>query len=372
MRDEDSHVRSAATWALGKIGDPRAVDDLITALRDEDSDVRCAAALVLDEIGGPRAVDDLITALRDEDSHVRFAATWALGKIGDPRAVDDLITALRDKDLNVRVIAAWALDQLHWKPETIDQKVWYAVAQEGKAGDKMKSALETPGVWPQLRMALKDGHFNADDKDVLRSLLFLTADFVNDSSSEGLMAQVLKRLEIGGITPKSLTKENIPEDISRAVMEQFLQELRLFKELPRDYTAVAKDEVIQYIRTPDKAKGGLRRVHLNGPLVDAWLKEGWFKKTRKQQIEAIKAYMEDINKRRLEDMIKDLEAQGLFGRQDNPRGKGPASSPVKDIEKLRKLIHEKYGGQPKIQAAALAMLEALEKGNLAAGKDGSG
>ena len=150
----------------------------------------------------------------------------------------------------------------------------------------MKSALETPGVWPQLRMALKDGHFNADDKDVLRSLLSLTAAFVHDTGHEGLMAQVQKILEIRGINSESLSKEEIPGDISQAVMEQFLQELRLFKELPRDYTAIAKDEVIQYIRAPD-GTSGLRRVHLNGPMVDELLKEGWFDKTPEQQLEAI-------------------------------------------------------------------------------------
>ena len=52
MRGEESnHVRRSAAWALGKIGDARAVEPLAAALRDNDSDVREAAAQALKSLG---------------------------------------------------------------------------------------------------------------------------------------------------------------------------------------------------------------------------------------------------------------------------------------------------------------------------------
>ncbi len=60
-----------ASDALGKIGDKRAVEPLITALDDEDELVREGAAKALGMLGDKRAVEPLITALGDEDVSVR-------------------------------------------------------------------------------------------------------------------------------------------------------------------------------------------------------------------------------------------------------------------------------------------------------------
>ena len=66
------------------------------------------AAFALARIGRP-AVDFLIPALDNKDSVVRLRAAWALGQIGDARAVDPLILTLRDGDWAVRMRAAEAL-----------------------------------------------------------------------------------------------------------------------------------------------------------------------------------------------------------------------------------------------------------------------
>jgi HEAT repeat protein len=78
-------VRGNSIDALVKIAkkDLGVVDKLIKALRDEDSYVRKSVAWALGKIGDSRAVEALIEALRDEDSYVRASVAWALGKIGD-------------------------------------------------------------------------------------------------------------------------------------------------------------------------------------------------------------------------------------------------------------------------------------------------
>ena len=110
LKDRYSQRRQGAAVALGEIGDPRAVEPLITiALGDEDEEVRWAAAGALGRIKDPRAVEPLIAALRDEDRRIREGAARTLGKIKDPRAVKPLIVALRDEDPDVRRRAARAL-----------------------------------------------------------------------------------------------------------------------------------------------------------------------------------------------------------------------------------------------------------------------
>jgi HEAT repeat protein len=112
LGDESSGVREAAVWALGEIKDRRAVDPLIKALEDGISKVREAAAWALGKIRDARAVDPLIKLLGDENSDVRQAVSSVLGEIKDRRAVDPLINTLRDKNSKVREAAARALGEI--------------------------------------------------------------------------------------------------------------------------------------------------------------------------------------------------------------------------------------------------------------------
>jgi HEAT repeat protein len=109
LSHKDPDIQYEAAGALGDIGDPRAVDPLITALKnDEFSGVRWKAAESLSRIGPP-AVDALIGALQHSDDDVRWKAAIALGEIGDQRAIEPLIRALTDKYENVRAEAATSL-----------------------------------------------------------------------------------------------------------------------------------------------------------------------------------------------------------------------------------------------------------------------
>jgi len=119
LNDSDSYVQYTAAQALGRIGDPRAVDPLILVLNDsasslppmERQSIRFMALYALVKIGEP-AIDPLILALNDSSSSVRCYAADALGEIGDPRAVDPLIDALNDEDEDVREAAMEALEKI--------------------------------------------------------------------------------------------------------------------------------------------------------------------------------------------------------------------------------------------------------------------
>jgi HEAT repeat protein len=91
-KDTDPDARMSAAHALGLVGDDRVVDPLLEKLadRDENPRVRGAVAEALAGPQVRRAVPHLIAALGDASVEVRFWAAFALGELGDPKALGAL------------------------------------------------------------------------------------------------------------------------------------------------------------------------------------------------------------------------------------------------------------------------------------------
>ena len=110
---EHFRVRRTAAKALGEIGDPRAVEPLISMLKDKSSSVREATAAALEVLGDPRAVEPLIATLLDSDGKVRESSAQALGKIGDARVVAPFVSVLKSENSKaIRMIAMEKLGQM--------------------------------------------------------------------------------------------------------------------------------------------------------------------------------------------------------------------------------------------------------------------
>jgi len=109
LEDKEAAVRRRGAWALGALDASEAVTALVGALSDEDAGVRRQAAWALGAIGNRAGVDGLVKALTDASPEVREQAAWALGAIGDAKATSSLAKALKDSDARVRRQAAWAL-----------------------------------------------------------------------------------------------------------------------------------------------------------------------------------------------------------------------------------------------------------------------
>lgn len=62
------------------------IPDLLALLSESNIDTRWRAAAALSRAGS-RAVDPLLKKLFDDDENVRILAIWALGRIGDSRAI---------------------------------------------------------------------------------------------------------------------------------------------------------------------------------------------------------------------------------------------------------------------------------------------
>ena len=106
-------VRADVAYALGEIGDKRAVEPLIQFLKDGyREEYKEAAAIALGKIGDERAVEPLIHAFKkNKNWGVRKAVATSLGKIGNKNAIEFLILALRDEDQEDREILAEALGE---------------------------------------------------------------------------------------------------------------------------------------------------------------------------------------------------------------------------------------------------------------------
>jgi HEAT repeat protein len=85
---------------------------LLAMLSEEEPSRRWRAAEGLARLGDPRALGPLITALRDRDWRVRRKAAWALGVIGDPRAVIPLRRAMASEMDSVKEMIEEAMQEI--------------------------------------------------------------------------------------------------------------------------------------------------------------------------------------------------------------------------------------------------------------------
>jgi hypothetical protein len=110
-------VRFAAFEALTVRGEP-ARDPLIIALDDGREWLAWRAALVLGVLRDPVAVPPLLRVVRNSPDRVmlRKGAIWALGEIGDRRAVDDLLLLLGDGNGMIRRDAEEAIKKVGSQP----------------------------------------------------------------------------------------------------------------------------------------------------------------------------------------------------------------------------------------------------------------
>lgn len=113
LRDRDGIVRSVAAQALGEIADRKdehIIDALILCLDDDSPDVRYTASIALGKLGNPHAIDPLVRLLSDHATAKSIAAEvynyrvsdvafTALTRIGTPEALEAM-RQWREKENN--------------------------------------------------------------------------------------------------------------------------------------------------------------------------------------------------------------------------------------------------------------------------------
>jgi len=154
LKDDNWFVRAEAAAALGRIGDPRAAGWLLQLLNDSDPYVRLCAgsalrevtteshralllqafahanpltlpdiAIALAKLGEPVALESLISATQTNDVIFRRRVTAALGDYTTPAVTNTLTLLLADPNAGVREEAARALDRVKSKIGDLPAKV---------------------------------------------------------------------------------------------------------------------------------------------------------------------------------------------------------------------------------------------------------
>jgi HEAT repeat protein len=109
---DDPRVRRYLTLVLGRLGDPKAVPLLESALSDQDAETRLYALWALALVGDPKSAPKVRPLLESEDPGVRKTAAFAAGRMEDGEAIPQLRRMLSDTATDVRWNAALALATL--------------------------------------------------------------------------------------------------------------------------------------------------------------------------------------------------------------------------------------------------------------------
>lgn len=95
LTDSESVIRLSAVESLAQLQDARAVPALIERLSDPHDKVQRAAVDALGKLRDPQTTEPLMAYVRDRTGdRIPLNALWALGNIGDNRAME-LLSELR-------------------------------------------------------------------------------------------------------------------------------------------------------------------------------------------------------------------------------------------------------------------------------------
>jgi cellulose synthase operon protein C len=143
---QDSPLREAATFALGRSADKRAVPALQKAVDDRVPAVQALACLGLAQIDDPRIGPALIRVVTDARrlDGVRAAAAFALGARRTAAAGPALLAALADNRGETQRLAAWALGQLG-DAKALGPLIRAYFGRAGRADDELVWAIGRTG-----------------------------------------------------------------------------------------------------------------------------------------------------------------------------------------------------------------------------------
>jgi HEAT repeat protein len=135
LADKEEEVRYHAAWALGNIREKKAVEPLKKLWKEDgDMKVQVMAAYGLVRAAGDEsALCFLIDTLTEKDKEIVGDTAWALGKIGNRKAIEGLIRVLKENDKDTHNSTAWALEKITKQDFGEDYekwKEWYEKSKE--------------------------------------------------------------------------------------------------------------------------------------------------------------------------------------------------------------------------------------------------
>jgi HEAT repeat protein len=197
LQDKNWSIRLRAVEALGLLGSSLAVSPLMDVLsREEDTTVKQDVIWALGEIGDARAIDLLVQAMKE--TRLRSLAIEALGKIGDPVVIPHLLEALedlRDADFEDRVPTS-----------SNDQFEQQLVPME--AAIKALARIRDPQTIPVFLSALKSTLVRTEASEALggfgRSIIPHLLEYLKTEKDENIRYHVKETLTKVGWKPRQV------------------------------------------------------------------------------------------------------------------------------------------------------------------------
>ena len=157
LEDVDDATREEAAKALADLGDPKALEALLTAIEDEYWAVRVHSGWAIAKIGGPQAIDALTALFNDPMMEVQSEAVSAMATLGDA-VVPHLIASLKDQRWRVREQSAKSLGKIK-NQESVQPLMIACRDRDGAVKSAAAEALGTigdPKAIPALIKLFKD------------------------------------------------------------------------------------------------------------------------------------------------------------------------------------------------------------------------
>jgi len=259
LQNGDSKAQCNAAWELGKSGDLKAIDPLMSALQSPNSNVRDWAVLALVKIGDA-SVDPLIQALQDggkgneegsrnaslvrqeaaaalglindsragerlmdalatsTDDGTRYWAAVSLGMISEPKATNLLVRTLADENASIREGAGWALRAIEG-PRA--ENILIGLLTDGNSSIR-RGAAEALGDSPDAAAVEPLIQVLGDGSGSVRAKAIESLGEINDSSAIEPLIGMLRdnEGEVRFAAIKSLTK------MGRQVSEPLIEALK--------------------------------------------------------------------------------------------------------------------------------------------------
>jgi HEAT repeat protein len=164
LHDRDPNVRESAVKIAGYFGYRESASNLLELTGDPSEQVRCAAIEHLPYLDDERVFDVLARAIKEESPKVRAAAARAFGNMDSPEVVKELVGGLDDEDVWVRYFSARALGRLRAE----DSVAALARVIENEQFNHVRiAALDSLGQIGGPRVArIVGGLVEDDDRDV--------------------------------------------------------------------------------------------------------------------------------------------------------------------------------------------------------------
>lgn len=112
IKNENKHLRFAAIYALGKIGNELQTAQLLDVIKDEDYEIRGITCWALGMLKDKSTVPYLIKLIDDPEIQVQEYVIESLGKIKEPLANSVLIKKLDDSNLDIKLHCVWAIGEI--------------------------------------------------------------------------------------------------------------------------------------------------------------------------------------------------------------------------------------------------------------------